>query len=73
MSALCGSSSYSSLLTQKDGLSFMISASTAPPRNTAMTNMFGKAQAASICQCSYASCQMVGQVMNEQRIRPAVE
>ena len=35
MSARCGSSSYSSLLTQKDDLSFMMSANTAPPKNTA--------------------------------------
>lgn len=34
-SARCGSSSYSSLVTQKDDLSFMISASTAPPKKTA--------------------------------------
>ena len=39
LSALCGSSSYSCLLTQKDGLSFMMSAKTAPPRKTAYGNI----------------------------------
>ena len=36
LSALCGSSSYSCLLTQKFGFSFMMSANTAPPRKTAL-------------------------------------
>lgn len=51
-SAWYGSSSYSSLVTQKDDLSFMISASTAPPKKTAMpmnTKSYDNPAASIIC------------------------